>query len=72
MVRTLIEANLHKDKEKLKIVEKILVELRGAWGEAIASNNTDRAMAKGLAAIPKIPEKGGLPPANYAGISILG
>lgn len=38
MMRQLTEANLNNDVEKLKVVEKHLVELRGTWAEAIELN----------------------------------
>lgn len=38
MIRELLMANLHKDTEKLEVVEKLLKELRTTWAEAIETN----------------------------------
>jgi len=35
MIRELTSANLHNDIKKLKVVEKLLLELRQTWGEAV-------------------------------------
>lgn len=45
MIRELICANLNKDPEKLKIVEKLLVDLRSTWAEAIRSQNSMKMVA---------------------------
>jgi flagellar secretion chaperone FliS len=38
MIRELTLANLHKDIEKLRVVERLLVDLRATWGEAVEIN----------------------------------
>lgn len=48
MIRELTLANLHKDIEKLQIVEKLLVGLRATWGEAIETNNRDKIVVNQL------------------------
>ena len=40
MVRELTLANLHRDKEKLRVVENLLVGLRATWAEAIEINRS--------------------------------
>ena len=46
MVRELTLANLHKDIEKLKVVDRLLVDLRSAWGEAIELNRGQISVEK--------------------------
>ncbi len=43
MIRELSLANLHQDKEKLIVVEKLLVDLRATWGEAVELNRRELA-----------------------------
>jgi len=38
MIRELTLANLHKDIEKLRVVDRLLVDLRATWGEAVEIN----------------------------------
>ena len=38
MIRELTLGNLHKDVEKLRVVERLLVDLRATWGEAVELN----------------------------------
>jgi len=38
MIRELTNANLHSDIGKLKVVEKLLMDLRQTWGEAVDLN----------------------------------
>lgn len=45
MMRQLTAANLENDAEKLKVVEKLLVDLRGTWAEAIELNKKQMAAA---------------------------
>lgn len=47
MMRELTAANSENDAEKLKVVEKLLVDLRGTWAEAIEINK--KQMAVGVA-----------------------
>jgi len=35
MIRELTQANLHDDKQRLDVVEQLLVDLRATWAEAI-------------------------------------
>ncbi len=55
MVRELTQANLHKDIEKLRVVEKLLVDLRGTWGEAIEINKQEQRPVGQVLSIPKAP-----------------
>ncbi|MGB3212417.1 MAG: flagellar export chaperone FliS [Desulforhopalus sp.] len=41
MMRELTSANLNNDIEKLKNVEKLLMDLRETWGEAVALNRKE-------------------------------
>ncbi len=43
MLRELNQARNDKTGEHLKTVEKLLVDLRGTWGEAVEKNKTDMA-----------------------------
>jgi len=43
MMRELANANLHNDIEKLKIVERLLMDLRQTWGEAVEINRKEMA-----------------------------
>ncbi len=49
MIKELTLANLHKDIEKLRVVDKLLVHLRGTWEEAIEINKGQIPMEKMLA-----------------------
>ncbi len=42
MIRELTLANLHKDIEKLRVVDRLLVDLRTTWGEAVETNNREQ------------------------------
>lgn len=55
MIRELTLANLHKDIEKLRVVEKLLVDLRGTWSEAIAINKQEQRPITQVLSIPKAP-----------------
>lgn len=55
MIRELIQANLHKDGEKLRVVERLLVDLRATWGEAVKLNKQEQVAANKVLAIPKAP-----------------
>jgi flagellar protein FliS len=52
MMRELMQANLNNDLEKLKVVEKLLVDLRGTWVEAIELNRKEMAAAVAVAQAP--------------------
>lgn len=45
MIRELTSANVHGDIEKLKNVEKLLVDLRATWGEAVEISRKEQAGA---------------------------
>lgn len=51
MIRELTLANLHKDIDKLRVVDRLLVDLRATWGEAVEIN-------KGQIPIDKMIEHG--------------
>lgn len=44
MIRELIAANIGNDIGKLEAVEKLLVDLRQTWGEAVAINNKEKTL----------------------------
>ena len=69
MIRELTKANLHKDIEHLRTVEKLLVDLRATWGEAVEINNQMQIPVKELESNPKTPSIRSLP-ANYVPFSI--
>lgn len=46
MIREMTQANLKNDISKLQVVEKLLVELRQTWSEAIEINKKDMAQAQ--------------------------
>ncbi len=48
MIRELTSANLHNDVKKLRVVEKLLMELRQTWGEAVDLNK--KAMVSNMVA----------------------
>jgi flagellar protein FliS len=69
MIRELTKANLHKDIEKLRTVEELLVDLRATWGEAAEINSQAQIPVKDLASNLKTPAIRPLP-GNYAPFSI--
>jgi len=72
MIRELTLGNLHKDTEKLRVVERLLVDLRATWGEAVELNKkqmmptADKMIARASAPAPPRP---GIPD-NYVPLSI--
>ena len=42
MIRELTQANIHKDADKLRVVEKLLMDLRATWGEAVEINGQEK------------------------------
>ncbi len=52
MIRELTQANLDNDIEKLKVVEKLLVDLRGTWAEAIEIQKKEMATAVAVNQVP--------------------
>jgi flagellar secretion chaperone FliS len=69
MIRELTLGNLKKDPEKLRVVERLLVDLRETWGEAVEINRKQMMPAEKMikqataAALPGIPD-------NYMPLSI--
>ena len=55
MIKELTLANLHKDIEKLRVVDKLLVDLRSTWGEAIMINKQEQIPVTRTLSIPKAP-----------------
>lgn len=55
MIRELIQANLHKDLKKMRVVETLLVDLRSTWGEAILINKQEQTPINQVLSIPKAP-----------------
>lgn len=71
MIRELTLANLKKDLEKLQVVERLLVDLRATWGEAVELNRKQMVMpaAKTMIDRATAPPLPGLPE-NYVPLSI--
>jgi flagellar secretion chaperone FliS len=69
MIRELTKANLHKDIEKLRVVEKLLVGLRATWGEAVEINNQAQIPVKEMTSNVKTSAICPLP-GNYVPFSI--
>lgn len=61
MIRELTQANLYKDVEKLRVVEKLLVDLRTTWREAIKINKNGQVPVSQLLSIPKAPYQNSAP-----------
>ncbi len=66
MIRELLLANLHKDKEKLQGVDRLLVDLRATWAQAVEIVKQEQIPAKGPLPNSK------LSPENFAHFSISG
>jgi len=69
MVRELTQANLHKNMEKLKVVDRLLVDLRATWGEAIETNSRDKIVVNRLITNSSASFANGLPD-GYVPLSI--
>jgi flagellar secretion chaperone FliS len=69
MIRELTKANLHKDIEKLRTVEKLLVDLRATWGEAAEINSHAQFPIAELPSNSKVQPNRTLP-GNYVPFSI--
>ncbi|MFT5702476.1 MAG: flagellar protein FliS [Desulforhopalus sp.] len=54
MINELTEANIGNDVEKLKVVETLLVDLRGTWAEAIELNKKQMATAVAVSQAPNV------------------
>jgi flagellar secretion chaperone FliS len=61
MIRELLMANLRKDIEKLQVVEKMLMDLRSTWAEAIDINTREQIPMNGMASTGKISSIGSTP-----------
>ena len=70
MNRELLSANLNKDIEKLKGVEKLLMDLRETWGEAVETNRQEKIIASRI--VSATSGANGLPQKSYAPFSISG
>jgi len=71
MIRELIQANLHKDMEKMRVVETLLVDLRSTWGEAILLNKQGQTPINQVLSIPKAPySNNATVPEGYVPLSI--
>lgn len=53
MIRELTYANLHKDMEKLRTVDTLLVDLRATWGEAVEINKAQIPLQQMVARVAK-------------------
>ena len=51
MNRELLAANLNKDVEKLRGVERLLMNLRETWGEAVETNRQEKLIANRVVAV---------------------
>lgn len=69
MIRELLEANLHKDIDKIKVVEGLLKDLRSTWAEAIEINNQEHASIQKMSAKSSEPS-GGPTQHGYVPLSI--
>ena len=68
MIKELTLANLHKDIEKLRVVDSLLTDLRATWGEAVEINKGQIPAEKLLVHTSKITTTG--PPNAYVPFSI--
>ncbi len=70
MIRELTAGNLHDDIKKLKVVEKLLVDLREGWGEAVDLNRKEIVLKR----VPRSQSATGIPatvePAEYRPFAI--
>ena len=69
MIRELTLANLHKDIEKLRVVEKLLMDLRATWAEAVEINNREQIPLDRLTANAKS-QSDRVAPERYVPLSI--
>ncbi|MBV5329159.1 MAG: flagellar export chaperone FliS [Chlorobium sp.] len=72
MTQELIQANLHKDMAKLRVVEGLLVDLRSTWGEAIKINKQEQQIpVQQTLSIPKAPYHSSMSvPDGYVPLSV--
>jgi flagellar secretion chaperone FliS len=70
MIRELTLANLHKNLDKLKVVENLLVDLRATWAEAIETNHREQMPLNRLVEKTAAPAVGNSPPDGYVPLSI--
>lgn len=70
MIRELTLGNLHKEPEKLRVVERLLVDLRATWGEAVELNKKQMApVAEKMIERATASPRPGIPE-NYVPLSI--
>jgi flagellar protein FliS len=75
MIRELTNANLSEDINKLKAVEKLLIDLRQTWGEAVDLNKKEVALnriaqSQSAAAQPQTGQPATLEPDGYRPFAI--
>lgn len=68
MIRELTLANLHKDIEKLRVVDRLLVDLRATWEEAVEINKGEIPVDKMLPQTTKAADQ--QVPQNYVPLAI--
>jgi flagellar secretion chaperone FliS len=69
MIRELTLANLHKNIEKLRVVDRLLVDLRATWGEAVEINK-GQISASQLRSLSATTSSDRLAPDGYVPLSI--
>ena len=70
MIRELTQANLHCDIDKLKVVEKLLMELRQTWGEAVDLNKKDIAVTSYVENLSTATQPATIEPEEYKPFAI--
>ncbi len=70
MIRELTQANLHKDIDKMRVVEQLLVDLRSTWGEAILVNKREQTPVNQILSIPRAPYNNASVPDGYVPLSV--
>lgn len=69
MVRELTLANIHKDIEKLRVVDRLLVDLRATWREAVEINK-GQISASRLSSISSTASSDRSTPEGYVPLSL--
>jgi flagellar secretion chaperone FliS len=69
MIKELTLGNLKKDVEKMRVVEKLLVDLRATWGEAVEINKKQMMPPETMTERATAPTHSGVPD-NYVPLSI--
>jgi len=70
MIRELVAGNLHDDIKKLKVVEKLLVDLRESWGEAVDLNRKESILKRAPRSRPATGIPAAVEPAEYRPFAI--